>query len=221
MESKEPKNTPEKPKVTDERSELLAEVFKRYHKDLIKWCIARLNKLTIKGSRISNNLKSDAEEIVADVYKVLLTDKNPIDLNRTDAEIGKFLNIVLDQAVIHYVRKITAQKRFPRGGFVSTEEITEENDEEELLEKLKEYFTQKTDDTIEDGRWPMIKDALVELEKQDKQQVDMIRALYQEGHTLEEIGKSYGFSRENARQRIKRGLNKIKYHIIQYKKPLS
>jgi len=175
-----------------DKNKIVEEVFRKYHKKLIRWCEY---KLLTRYGRFLSNPKSDAEEIVAGVYEKLLRDKNLIDLNRNKAEIKAFLNIVLDHTISHFIVKGNAKKRNPEGGLVFLEEIVGENEEEDLPAKLKQYFAIHLDDKEE--IYAEIEQALSRLESRNPKMAGIIRKRYQKGKNDVEIAKDYGDTRQN------------------------
>lgn len=175
-------------KETSERAHTLEEVFKKYHKDLIKWCIGKLHN---QYPRIkSPNLKSDAEEIVAGAYETLLKSKNPIDLKREEEEVRSYLGILLASEIIHYINKIKRQKRIPPESLVPLEEVLGGKEEGSLSPKEEEQNFTKI----------LTKEALAQLEKKDKRSAEIIKARYLEGMTIKEIADIYDVSTTRIRQ---------------------
>lgn len=198
-----------------ERSRIIEEIFKKYHKKLIDWCEYKLIKKNL-GSHIVNY----SEDIVANVYQNLLTAKNPIDLTRSEPEILAYLNIALDHQVGNYIRKMTEKKRMPAGGLVSLEdeEVLGEKDEEELALRLKEHFIQPTNtNEKEEDLYEKIEEAILMLESKDKQKADVIKKRYREGKTQEEVAKDLGVTRGRISKIQQEALEKIlkflKYRI--------
>jgi RNA polymerase sigma factor (sigma-70 family) len=186
----------EEPKETKtERKKIVAEVFERYHKDLIRWCMLRLNRIYLKKSYISNNPKSDAEEIVALVYQDLLSIKNSVDLTRSGPEIVSFLNIILEQEMNHFTSKIKAQKRIPQSNLISLEEL------EELTGPKEEYdnriYAEQAFSKLEQG------------DEREQRMADILRRRYLLGETQKEVGEKYGVTGDAIRQREAKALEKI------------
>ena len=180
---------PKKQAPSEERNKILEEIFKRYHKNLIHWCIYRLRN---KYPTLPDP-ESDAEEILAYMYQKLLTSKSQstIDLTRSEPEVKSLLSVVLDQTIARYVAMTRARKRKPDGGLVSLEEV------------LGIPGVGKSKDKLDQHK---IESALAMLERRNPKMVDIIKKIYQQGKTLEEVGEDYGDTRENIRQLKKRGL---------------
>jgi len=215
-------NTPlEKPKETiDDKSEAVAEVFKRYHKELIRWCMSRLNRISLKKIYVSSNPKSDAEEVVALVYQNLLASKNSVDLTRSDPEIVAFLNIILDHEMNHYVSKMKTQKRIPQAEMTSQEELSGE-DEENIPVELKKYFTKQANTEEENNNHLAVESALLELEKKDERMANIIRQRYMLGETQKEAAKHNGITPARVGQIEQSALEKLKRLLKNKQKPLN
>src|SRR3989344_2982637 len=210
--------------VTPERTALAEEVYRRYHDKLIHWC---KYKLLHRG--VQENVEVEAENIVQDVYDILLTGTNPIDINR-----GKgtqvYLNIMLDHQISLFLLKRRQIKKNPKGGSVSFEEIFKntggENsttrgdkkilyfsdghihqaparDEEDLDPRVKKHFTEEPEeeDYSERGEFILkVPGAMEALEKIDPRGAKILRQRHEGDKTLEEIGEEMGLTRERVRQ---------------------
>jgi len=190
----EPKKTPKTPE-TNNRNEVVAEVFKRYHKYLVYMCIKKLLEREWNGSHIlSYNVESDAEEIVPHLYEKLLTARRPVDLTRGDKMIKGYLNIFLDNIISDRVREERTKKRTPERNLVPPRETS--ISVEGWVGKIAQHN--------------QIKEALLGLEAESVQEADIIKQKYWEEKTLEEIGESYGVSRETIRKIEKKAREKIR-----------
>jgi RNA polymerase sigma factor (sigma-70 family) len=206
---------PEKIKEVNDRNEIVAEVFERYHKDLISKCISRLEK---NNQYTSNNLESDAEEIVASIYQRLLTTENPIDLNRGKTQISWYLYAVLENALDVFLTSKKTQKRIPEEKQISIEETIGEDEEENMPLKLREFFIEKNNDKNDD-KLRIIESALSQLEEKNLRMADIIRRRYELGETLEEIGKTYNLTKTRIEHIEKEAFGKIRK--ILKRKPLT
>lgn len=194
-----PKHNKEKPIETRDRTKILEEVFKKYHKKLIQWCRFKLLK---RYGILLSDTQSDAEDVVAYVYEELLRGKTTIDLSRSDTEISGFLNKALDYAISNFIDQRKAEKRNPKGGVVSLEEIIGDKDEEELPATLKQYFAERPDEKEE--MYSEIEAALSRLESRDKKMADIIRKRYREGKSDSEIAEDYNETKANIHSRRKK-----------------
>lgn len=209
------------PLQESDRNKIIEQVFERYHKDLIRWCMHKL-----KIGPPDPNVEIEAEEIVQEVYKTLLTAKTPIDLSRTEPEIRGFLNLTLNHQIGEYFKRKKAKKRNPEGGLVSLEEMmsgkkgggkkgeggvpfqpiqpTTNGDFTESL--IGESETQGKNDKIEQT-----------LKKLSPRMEAIIRKSYQQGKSDEEIAKDFGVNGKRIGQLRKRA-EKIIRNIISGKK---
>src|SRR6185369_13931389 len=176
---------PSKSAETPNRSGVIEEIFKRYHKDLVVWCKFKLMKKGIKQGRY-------AEDIVMQLHHRMLTRKGEIDLTRDEMEIRRFLNMALDSQIKEFIEKSSAKKRAPEGGLESLDEIRQEGgDEEDLDKSLQEYFLMPENDEREE-MYDKIEKAMSTLRENEK---DVIIKIYKEGKTPKEIAKDYGVTK--------------------------
>jgi len=202
-------NTPKEPEKTKEindRNEAVTEVFKKYHKDLIKQCIKMLEK---NDQYISNNRESDAEEIIAYLYEKLLTTENPIDLSRGKSQISWYLYAALDNALHVFLTSKKTQKRIPKEKQVSIEETIDGNEEKNMPLELREFFIEKNNEE-DDDKLRIIESALLQLKEKYPRMEDIIRRRYELGETLEKIGKDYKITRSGVEQIEKQALEKLR-----------
>jgi DNA-directed RNA polymerase specialized sigma24 family protein len=186
METGKIKKIEEIPAETLERNAIVTEVYERYNDYLLHWARYRLKNSPLKET--GEDLNTDCEEIVSDVYKSLLTNTNPIDLTKNDYEIESYLNNALEYAVKHFLVRAKAQQRTPDGGFVSLSELLGEGDEEDLDRKLRQYFV---DPAEKEKMLTIIEEKLKELENMEskrknidfKKMADIIRRTYLEGES--------------------------------------
>ena len=199
---------------SEERKKIVEEVFRLYHDNLLRWCIFKLNAAKSSGRFISHNVYSDAEEILALVYEKLLTSKKSINLTRGEADIRGYLNIALKQAIDYYIRTSNYQKRRPKGGFVSYEEILSKRPEQDISHNLKQYFGKSPKEKEqEEEMHNKIEQALVALKKENEKMADIITKRYQQGKKFKEIGDYYGESRSAIEQLEKKALRKIRKFV--------
>ncbi len=199
----------ESAKTSEKKREIVEEIFKKFHKKLISWCENKLKKRSI-----GFNLRSDAEEIVAHVYKNLLTANTTIDLTEDKSNIKNYLLTALDHTITHFTLNENRQKRTPSGGLMSIEAMIGERNEDKLPWRLKQYFSDES--TTKEKRRELhliVEEALTALEIKNKQMADIIRKRYYEGKSLKEVGEDYGVTFENIRQIEAKGLLKIKNYI--------
>lgn len=196
-------------KETSERSRTLEDVFKKYHEKLINWCAYKMFKRGI----LSYNSRSDAEDVVMSLYERLLADKDKyaIDLDRSELEIQKFLNVRLDYAIINFFRK--TKKGNPARSLVSLEQVIDQKGEKDLSAQLKKYFTQYQSEYTSEEKEKIYQDielAISRLESKNPKLADIIRKKYQLGKTLKEIGDDYGDTKQNIEQLEKKAIKVIK-----------
>ncbi|MBI2631045.1 sigma-70 family RNA polymerase sigma factor [Candidatus Nomurabacteria bacterium] len=192
------KNKPKETGEDSERAKAVEEIFKKYHKDLTRWCIYKLKKSGY------SNPERDAEEILAHVYQKLLIQQNPLDFNRKEHEIQKYLNIHLDHAIASFYTKNHRKKRIPPEILVSLEEMSEKEKEKSMP---RQEFINPIEELKHENRLEQI---LTEFEKKDKRLAEIIRKRWLEGKTLREVGNEINLSRERVRQLEDRGLVKLK-----------
>lgn len=198
METQGGATAPKRSVETSERSKIVEEVFKRYHKNLIYWCIRKLNTKRFEHGMSSGDVESDSQEIVAYLYERLVKNETPIDLTRSEGEIRSFLNKALEQAIANFIRNQTASKRSPEGGLVSFEALLNDNGEENLPIKSKltsgKYENEEVEKKEMQGK---IEQAISMLASRNQKMADIIRKSYQEEKGDEEIAKEYGSFRQD------------------------
>ena len=201
---------------TVDKNEIVTKVFKEYHNELIRWCIKRLKK--IKDSYVSNDLEGDAEEIVQNLYKKLLTTENPIDFKRKTSEIGSYLHTALNSTLDTFIAAKKAKKRVPENKLISIEETIGEDEEKNMPLKLREFFIEKNNEK-DDDKLRIIESALSQLKEKYPRMAEIIRRRYELGETQEEIGKDYKITKTAIQHIEKEALGKIRKILKQ--KPLN
>lgn len=197
-----------------ERIAVVEEVFIRFHKDLTRWCVFKLNAAKSSGRLISHNIDSDAEEIVASVYENLLTNKESIDLSRDKADIRGYLNIALKYAIDHCIRTNNYQKRKPKEGIVAYEDVLDKRPEQDISQNLKQYFGKSPKEKEqEEEMYTKIEQALLALGGKNKKMAEIIAKRYQQEQTLQEIADYYGESRSAIEQLEKKAFKKIRQFV--------
>jgi len=214
--------TSERPsRETSERNRIVEQVYRKYHEDLMRWCKHKFQKIHFR----SDNPKRDAEEIIADLYEKLLTDKKPIDLTRSDADIRGFLNIALNYAIGSFDRRRAAKKRNPEGGeesLISLEKTLGEGGEENLALPLDSEGNDEREERdaaidVEGNEEQEKRDAAIDVEQaltrlgeKNKRLAGIMKQRHLLGKTLQEVGDSYGVTRERIRQLEERALEKMR-----------
>ncbi|HEV7702089.1 MAG TPA: sigma-70 family RNA polymerase sigma factor [Candidatus Paceibacterota bacterium] len=215
-------NTP-KEKIKEpsqERKDLIEDVFKIYYTKLIAWCRYKLMSYNNSGKHgnIFHNLQADAEDMVSLAQLKLLTDKDPIDLKRPQHEVQKFLNNVLEWTIYDYVIEKNSQKRNPKGGLVSWEGILEDKREKDFSSYLEQYFTKSSTEKVkEEEIYHKIEQAMSKLEDINPKMADIIRKRYQQGKTQKEVSKDYETTPQNISRIEKSALKKIRLIILNMK----
>src|SRR6185369_12774843 len=191
-------------------AKIVEEVFKKYHQDLIRWCISRLIK-----SGLVDNLKMDAEEIVSYLYERLLRSKKNIDLTRDDKEIQALLKINIRQAVSHYLEWIKANKRNPSGGFISLDEaLDQEDDGEQLTDDIEKHLGEPVNKKENEEMYDALELALLELEKKDQRLGEIVKKKYPEGRQNIDIAKDYNITYQRVGQLTEDALAKIRASML-------
>ena len=196
----------EKPAKGLSRREVVEQVFNRYHKNLINWCIYKL-----KTKNLGFDHQSDAEEIVAEVYATLLDEKkSPIDLNNPNIEA--YLNTALQHAIGHYIREKNTKKRRPEGLLLSLEEV---EDRKDIAPQLTQYFAEHTSQHTSDKEemYEKIEQALKRLGSRNPKMAKIIKERYGLGKTQVQIAESYGEKKQNIQNLEKQALGFL-YGII-------
>lgn len=197
------------PEETPGRTKLIEEVYRKFHKDLIRWCKYKLMKM---GQSL--NMTTTVEDLLAELYDRLLSNKTPIDLNRSEGEVRQYLNIAMENVIYNYFKKGSGKNRMPRGGLVSLEELQESvEDEEELPKEIKRHLI-KDEDSFTEISTPQLQNALAELEVKDKRLADILRKRYLEDKTLQQIADEQGLTKQWIEQLEKKGLKILRGMIV-------
>jgi len=171
---------PIKPEQKD-RTQVFDEVFKRYHSELLSW--ARY-KLYINGGE-----SKEAEDVVSILYKQLLANKNLVDLDRPDWEVGSFLNTALSWVVDAHVKRNKKRKI----SILPIDEIIENSKGKDFPTELQQYLSENPDP----DKAILIEEVLTKIGKRNPKMEDVLRKRYQLGLTLQEISDMYGQTKQN------------------------
>lgn len=175
------------------RTELVEEVFRKYHKKLTNLCARRLIEMSL-----TFNPTEDAEDIISLVYKKLLASADPIDLKRNEHAVFAYLCKILGNTIKDHFRELNRRKKIPENRLMSLEE--------RFLEKNEAISAKHADKETK----ITLEQALAELEKSNPRMASIIRQRYEEGRTLTEIGQEYGFTKQAIYQIEEKALEKLR-----------
>ncbi|MBI4049299.1 MAG: sigma-70 family RNA polymerase sigma factor [Candidatus Doudnabacteria bacterium] len=184
---------------SEEGRENIKQVFERYHKTLVRWCVYKLWKHRITPEQVS------AEDLVQQVYLTLLSTDKTVNLDRPEHEVKEFLNRTLDTRISTYLFHKNRKIRKLPGEQVEIDARSSEEFDREFALSLGTIF-QESPEMLERQE---LEFALGKLAEKKPEFADRIRKYYQEELTFDEIAKLHGITRQGVQSSVVRGLEML------------
>lgn len=189
---------------TSTRRDLIEEIHARFHKDLI-----RIAKSLLKSRRIPELILS-AEDVVSLLYKKILTEKNPVNLQFADEQIKSFLFNALLLIIINSPEIRKTQKRIPFTKIDSIDTVIDTNKggkERKIIDLLRSPENEKLY-TFQ------LEEALKQLKEEKPILYSTIYKRFFEEKTQPQIGEEEGITKQAVSIREKEAIKTLKGILI-------
>jgi RNA polymerase sigma factor (sigma-70 family) len=183
-----------------ERGALVEEIHSRFHKDLIRFA-----KSLLKSRRIPELILS-AEDVVSLLYKKILTEKEPVNLQFADEQIKSFLFNALLLIIINYPEIRKTQKRIPFTKIESIDTVIDTNKggkERKIIDLLRSPENEKLD-TFK------LEEALKQLKEERPLLYSTIYKRFFEEKTQPQIGEEEDITKQAVSLREKEAIKNLK-----------